>query len=166
MAIETLNGAAPSWSNAAIVFNVDGAAPLDDADVKGLNFEEAIERGEMRGQGGGLKKYTDGMATPTASMTLYQEGARVFKRALMAAAIAGNLVDSAGRPQLSKVSFDIIVKHSIDGDPEIYIHTIIGCKLGKDARALAEGVDANVAEMDLHPLKIVEVIDGTDTVLL
>ncbi len=165
MAIETINGSAPSWSNARITFNVVGAAPIDDIDMKALNFDVSIERGEQRGQGGRLKKHTDGMSTPTASMTLYQEGMKNLKRGLMAAAIAGNLLDDAGRPRLGLVVFDIIAKHSMDGNPDIDEHRVVGCKLGKDARAFAEGADANVVECDLHPLNVIEVIDGVETVL-
>jgi hypothetical protein len=165
-AIETLNGSAPSWANASITFDITGAASVEDVDMAGLTFEVTVERGEQRGQGGRLKKHTDGQSTPTASMSLYQDGMRALKRGLMAAATAANLKDPAGRLQLAKVQFNIIVTHSMDGDPDIHTHKILGCKLAKDAMALAEGSDANKVECDLHPVQIVEIIDGVETVML
>jgi hypothetical protein len=166
MAIETLNGSSQSWANGTFVFDVSGAAPVEDADIKGVNFETAVERGMQRGQGGALKKYTIGMETPTASMSLYADGAEALFRGLMAAAEAGNFKDSAGRLQIGMVPFNLVINHSKDGEADIRTVKILGCKLGKDAMALAEGTDSDVVECDLHPLKIVRVIDGKEVVML
>lgn len=159
----TLNGVAPSWAEINTTINIAGGATVAAVDYKALDWESAIARGEQRGASGGrVLKRTTGQITNTASATFYKEGLRALKRALLAVAPR----DGAGRPQLSKVPFDIVVKHSVDDDPEIYITKILGCRLDKHSEKNAEGTDPNTVDVDLNPIEIVEVIDGQDTVLL
>lgn len=161
--LPTLNGVEPSWAEINTTINVSGGAVLQTNDYKALDWESGIKRGDKRGASGGrVISRTTGEKTDTASGTFYKGGLRELKRKLMAVAPK----DSAGRPQLSRVAFDVVVKHSVGDDAEIYITKLLGCHLDKNAEKNAEGIEANTVDVDLNPIEIVEVIDGQDTVLL
>lgn len=161
--LPTLNGVAPSWAEFEATANVNGGTSLTLGGLKSLTWESAIARGEQRGASGGrVIKRTTGAKTDTASCEFYQDGLRELQRQLVAVAPK----DSAGRPMLSKVSFDIVVKHAVDTDADIFVTKILGCHLDKLSGNHAEGTDPNVIGVDLNPIEIVEVIDGQDTVLL
>lgn len=159
----TLNGTAPSWAEIDTTFNVVGGETLQTIDYAAINWESAVTRGAQKGASGGRKKKrTSGELENSADCEFYRDGLRAFKKKL--AAIAPK--DEAGRPKLSQVTFDVIIKHSVADDPEIYIIKLLGCHLDKNAGKHAEGSDADKVSCDLNPLEIVEVIDGVDTVLL
>lgn len=161
--LPTLNGVAPSWAELEATANVNGGTSLTLSALKSIDWESAIARGEQRGASGGrVLKRTTGAKTDTASCEMYQDGLRDLQRQLLAVAPK----DSAGRPMLSKVSFDIIIKHSVDTDADIFVTKLLGCHLDKLSGKHAEGTDPNVVAIDLNPIEIVEVIDGQDTVLL
>lgn len=160
--LETLNGNACSWAEVEITADVVGGGSFPDIDWKSMDAESKVDRGVQRGPGGQVKKKTTGQPTDTASASLYRSGLKALKRALVAVAPQ----DAAGRYQLSKVRFNIVVKHSVDDDPDINILKFLGCTLDKNAYKMAEGPDADVVDIDLNPMKIIEVIDGKETVLL
>lgn len=167
MALETLNGRAVSWSEIAIALNVQGGATINTIDIKSLDHETKVDRGEQRGASGGrVLKRTTGAISQTAAATFYKDGLRDLKKALVAAAEAAGFVDSQSRPQISKVTFDVVVKHAFEDDSEIYCVKLNKCHLDKDSQKHAEGTDPETSDVDLNPIEIVEVIDGKDTVLL
>ena len=161
--LPALNSVTPSWTEIGATANINGGTSLVLPDIKAFNWESAIARGEQRGASGGrVIKRTTGAKTDTASWEMYQGGLRDFARQLMAVAPK----DSAGRPMLSKVSFDIVIKWSVDDDADIFTVKFLGCHLDKLSGSHAEGTDPNVISSDLNPIEIVEVIDGQDVVLL
>jgi hypothetical protein len=165
MALESLNSRAVSWAEILVTINVNGGASLPTIDIKSLDHETKVDVGEQRGAGGGsIRKRTTGQDSATASGTFYRDGAKALKGEL--AKVAPK--DSAGRPRIALVSFDIVIKHSFDDDPSAEIHCtkLLGCRYLKDSSKHAEGTDPETVDVDLAPMKIVEVIDGQDVVLL
>lgn len=160
--VETLNGTAVSWSELEATVNVNGGVSLPDLDWKSIDHEDKIDRAIQRGQGGRPKKKTTGMPTSTGSGSLYRSALSELLRGLIAVAPQ----DSAGRYQVSKVRFDLVIKHSYEGDATIYQVKLLGCTLDKKAFKHAEGAEADVVDIDLNPMKIVEIIDGKEVVLL
>lgn len=160
--VETLNGIAPSWAECEIVLNVSGGASVPDIDWKSLDFEDKVDRAIQRGQGGRPKAKTTGQPTSSASGSLYRPGYDSLATALVAVAPQ----DAAGRYQLSKVRFDLVVNHSYPENSKIYTIKLLGCSLDKRGAKHGEGVEADVVDVDLNPMKIVEIIDGKEVVLL
>lgn len=162
--LESLNERALSWAELTVTTNVVGGSTIENVDIKSIDHETSVEVGEQRGRGGGrVRKRTTGQSKSTASATFYREGLRALKRGLMEHAPK----DAEGALQLSLVTFDIVLQHSFSGDdPDIHTTKLLGCRLLKDAGKHAEGTDAETVDVDLNPIRIVEVIDGKDTVLL
>lgn len=163
MPTPTLNGNAPSWAEIETTFNVVGGETVQTVDYAAINWESKVTRGAQKGASGGrTRKRTKGEIANSADAEFYRDGLRAFKKKL--AAVAQK--DEAGRPQLSTVTFDVIIKHSVADDPEIYVVKLLGCHLDGNTGKHAEGPDPDKVAVDLNPLEIVEVIDGEDTVLL
>ena len=108
------------------------------------------------------KAKTTGQPTSSASGSLYRPGYDSLATALVAVAPQ----DAAGRYQLSKVRFDLVVNHSYPENSKIYTIKLLGCSLDKRGAKHGEGVEADVVDVDLNPMKIVEIIDGKEVVLL
>lgn len=167
MALETLNGRAVSWAEIKVTMNVLGGETINTIDIKSLDGSSKIDRGEQRGASGGhVRKKTTGALTTTGSATFYKDGMRELKKALLRACQIAGYIDSQGRAQLSKVTFDIVVKHDFEDDPEIYTKKWNECHLDGDSEKDDEGTDAKTVDVELNPREIVEVINGVDTVLL
>lgn len=163
MPTPTLNGTAPSWAEIETTINVVGGETLQTVDYSAINWESKVTRGKQKGASGGrTRKRTKGEIENSADAEFYRDGLRTFKKKL--AAVAPK--DEAGRPMLSQVTFDVIIKHSVADDPEIYVVKLLGCHLDGNSGKHAEGPDADKVGVDLNPLEVVEVIDGQDTVLL
>ncbi len=161
--LSTLNGAAVSWAEIDCTLDIIGGASVPDVDFKSLDHETAVTRGDQIGAGGKVVKRTTGAPKSSASGSVYRDGLRALKRAIMTVAPA----DSAGRLQLSKVAFNLIIKHSMPGETEIYTLKLLGCHLDKNAFKHDSGsTDADTVDIDLNPIDIVEIIDGVETVLL
>jgi hypothetical protein len=164
---ETMNGRAVSWSELEATANIGGGIPLIQPDLKSCDHESKVDRGEKRGASGGrVVARTTGAVSNSASATWYRAGLRDFKKALSNAAVSAGHVNSDGHVQLSKVPFDLVITHSYEDDPEIYVVKLLGCHLDKDSGKHAEGTDAETIDVDLNPLRIVEIVNGIDTVLL
>jgi len=164
---ETLNGQAVSWAEVSVTINIDGGIPVPQVDIKSVDHESKVDRGEQRGASGGrILKRTTGQLTNSASATFYADGFRNLKAALIPAAVAALAVNSDGHVQLSKVRFDVVIIHDFVGDPQIYCTKLLGCHIDKDSGKNAEGTDAKMVDVDLNPLRIVEVVNGVETVLL
>jgi hypothetical protein len=157
-----IDGRAPSFAEVATTVDVIGGQSVD-VSFKALSWESKIERGEQRGPGGRLRARTTGKKDDTASCTMYRSELKVLQRALVAVAPR----DSAGRPQLSKVTFTLTVNYSFDDDTDITTVILRGCHFDKNAGKFDDGsTDADTVDMDLTPIEVVEVIDGQETVLL
>ncbi len=168
MALEEFLGRAVGWAELKGTLNVRGGITMPTIDIKAVNHEAKVDRGDQRGAGGGaVKKRTTGQGSQSASGTFYRSGLRALKRALKDAAVAANYRNANGHYQLSKVTWDWVITLSWEDDPtDIYIFKLIGCHLDGDSSKHEEGTDPETIEVTLNPLMIVEVIDGVDTVLL
>lgn len=165
--LETLTGRAVSWAEISVVANVGGGVSLPTIDIKSINHESKVDIGEQRGASGGrVMKRTTGALTNTASAVFYRDGLRTLKKALMTAALISGSVNSEAHIQLSLVTFDIVVMHSWLDDPEIHCRKFVGCRLFKDGGKHEEGTEAETSDVDLNPLRIIDVVNGVDTVLL
>lgn len=164
---ESINGRAVGWAELKGTINVAGGIALPTLDVKSITHESTVERGEKRGAGGGnVRGRTTGQLSNTASATFYRDGFRSLKKALAAAAALSGAVNLDGHVQLSKVTFDYVVTHDWVDDPEIYCIKLLGCHLDKESGKHEEGTDPETVDVDLNPLRIVEIVDGIETVLL
>ncbi len=159
--LSTLNDVAVSWAECAVTLNISGGITVKDLDFKSIDHESSVARGEQR-RGGVVVKRTTGQLSNAASGSLYRSGLKTLKRAIMANAPE----NTGGQKQLSRVPFDIVIKHTLEGESDINCTKLLGCRLDKDAHKLAEGPDADMVDVDLNPISIVEIIDGVETVLL
>lgn len=159
----TVNEFAPSWSDINTVLNIQGGISLKDIDYKGIKCNSTIAVGEQRGASGGrIIKRTTGAKTDTASATYYKSGMQRLLKAL--ADVAPK--DKQGRAQVSLVPFDVVVQFTPPGATEVYCVLIRGCRLIKMDLSHAEGNEADVVEIDLHPMEVVWMVDGKETVLI
>jgi len=158
----SLNDMAPSWADVAVTISVHDGTVVETADIQGVKWSRKVEVGEVRGTSGGrLMKRTRGSASCEASATFYKEGYRKLIKALIAKAPSrGNQ-----RP-ISTVGFDVTIQYTPIGEAEIYETRIKGCRLLGDSEDGKEGQDANMVEVTLNPIEIVEMIDGEEIVLL
>lgn len=161
----TFNGNVPDWASAEIVLNVPGGATLDDLDIQGITCADSVEIGIQRGKGGGKKARGVGQADHEASLTLYRTGHLAMSRALMAAAEGAGFI-SNGAIQIGLVSFDIYYKHTPPGSSEIFLVKVLGCRLVGREFAGTEGTDLDMVTWPLNVMRIVEIIDGKEVVLL
>jgi len=166
--LEEVFGRAVSWAELKGTINVGGGISMPTIDIKAINHEAKVERGEQRGAGGGnVKKRTTGQGSQSGSATFYRSGMRALKRELKNAAVKANYRNSDGAYQLSKVTWDWVITLSWDDDPlGIYIFKLIDCHLDSDTSKHEEGNEAETVEANINPRRVVEVIDGVDTVLL
>lgn len=149
--LSTLNGRALSWSDIKITANIVGGPSMPQIDIKSINFEGAISRGFQVGASGGRRlKKTSGSLTNTCDATFYTDGMDEFIDAI--AAVAPK--NSGGQAQLSKVSFDFVIKHTFEDESQIRTVTIKGCNLDKLAEKHGEGDDAATIDTDLSPMEI------------
>lgn len=158
----TLNDLAPSWADIVTSFTIYGGSLLETTDYSAINWSSSVEVGEKRGASGGrVMARTSGAASHEASATFYRSGFRKLLRALMEKApVRGN------QRLVSLVGFDVLIQHTPVGETEIYQTKIKGCRLLGASASMAEGVDADVLELTLNPIEIVQIIDGVEVALL
>ncbi len=157
-----MNEVAVSWAEVIATVNLPGGATITGIDWKGFTWESKVERGWQRGPGGRKKKKTSGQVDNTATASLYRSGMTKLKEGLEAVAPK----DAAGVAMLSQVGFNLMIQFSVPGDPKITTIKIQGCNLDKDAGKTDDGsTDVDVVEIDLTPTRIVEMINGKETVL-
>lgn len=157
-----LNGFAPSWADISTVINVAGGATLKDIDYRSINWTSTVERADQRGASGGrVIKRTAGQLTHEGSCEYYKSGLRKLLAVLL------QVAPTRGNQRLvSLVSFDIVILHSVPGDPEIYHEEMRGCRLSSFESAMTEGPDAEVVAMDLAPMETAWIVNGAEVVLL
>ncbi len=157
-----INDIAPSWADIAITFTVSGGDALETADIAGVNYSSSVEVGEMRGASGGrVMARTVGDVSYEASITLYKSGWRKLQKALVAQApTRGN------QKLISLAPFDVLIQHTPQGESEIYVTKIKGCRVLGSSSDNAEGTDADKVEVTLSPIEIVQIIDGAEVALI
>jgi hypothetical protein len=157
----TLNGFAPDWASTEIKLNVHGATLVEAEDVQGITCSDAVEVGTQRGRGGKKKARGTGQVSNEATLTLYRSGHRAMVRALMAAAPEEN-----GAKRIGLVTFDIFYQHTPPGESTIDLVKLMGCRLIGRSFSGTEGTDLDMVEWPLDIMRLVEVIDGVEVVLL
>lgn len=161
----TLNGIAPSWADLSAKVQLYEGPELELPDISDLSWGSPVEIGVQRGTGGQIRRRTTGSSTPEASMTLYRSGFRDLVKQMIPIAkalgyVRGNLV------RVGLVHFDIISQHTPVGEVEIYTTRILGCRLTDRALSLTEGNDPDKVTAPLSIIKVVDVIDGEEVVLV
>jgi|SRR5579859_2398543 len=161
-AYPTVDGIAPSWADIGVSFTVGGGDLLEMVDIQGIKTGRKVEVGEQRGASGGrVMARTTGQGSQEASMTLYRSGLRKLIKSLMKnAPTRGNEVI------IGVVAFDILIQHTPPGETEIYTTKITGCRYLGDADDMKEGNEADKIEITLNPIKVAQIIDGKEVVLL
>ena len=77
------------------------------------------------------------------------------------------LADSRGNQKIiGTIAFDILIQHSVIGDPDIYQTKIKSCRYMGVSDDMKEGTDADKVEVELSTIEIVHIIDGEEIVLL
>lgn len=157
----TLNGIAPSWSDAAISFDVYGGTTLDDPDLKDLSIKDDVEVG-FQMKGGRIIATTSGVYKPEVSMKMYRSGLRKLVQALipLAPIVRGN------QKAISLVHWGLLYRCTPPGDTLIYQIKVKACRLVGRAFTMAEGPDAEVVDVPVTCKEVVEIYDGQEVVLI
>jgi hypothetical protein len=161
-AYPVLSGVEPSWADIAVTATVSGGELIQMADISAIKWSRKVEVGVKKGTSGGrIMGRTVGEASFEASLTLYRAGLRNFIRSLKSVA------PSRGNQKLiSLVYFDIMIQHTPPDELEIYQTKIKGCRYLGESDDMKEGTDADQLEVTLHPMEIVQIIDGEEVVLI
>lgn len=156
----SLNDFEPGWADVTCKASIDKGKLLDMEDMAALKWSRKVDVG-MRKRRGRPFARTYGSSGFEASMTLYRGCRRKFIEGLMEKApTRGDEV------LIGLVSFDLVIQHSPIGAAKIDIVKILGCRYLGDANDLKEGDDPDQLEITLNPLKIVEVINGKNVLLV
>lgn len=160
------NGIAPSWADAICKVTGTDIELLELKDIAAINTSRSLEVGEQRGLSGGrVMKRTTGATSQEASLGLYRSGFDAFIRRLVAAA------ESQGHTRgneilISLVHFDFQWLYTPPGSALIFERRLYGCRYMGDTMNTAEGIDADQVECPLSVIKIADIIDGKEVVLL
>jgi hypothetical protein len=157
-----LNGIAPSWADVKVECSIYDGPLVETSDIQAINTSRSVEVGVQRGASGGrVMRRTVGQGDQEASMNLYRSGYQDLIRKL------ASVAPSRGNERLiSLVHFDIQYQYSPPGSVEIYERKILGCRVIGDTMNDTEGSDAQQVEVPLSCVKIVDVIDGVEVVLI
>jgi hypothetical protein len=160
------NGISVSWADLECKCSPDGGNLFSVDDIAAFHTGRTVEIGEQRGRTGGrVKKRTLGSGSQEASVTFYRDGFQKFLRNLIAAAEAGGFTRN-GEIVLTAVTFNIDFKHTPLNDVEIYQRLVQGCRVIGDTLDGAEGTDADQIEVPLSVIRIADVVDGKEVVLI
>jgi hypothetical protein len=164
-AYPSLNDFEPSWADIQLTFTVNGGGlALGMTDIAGLKWGRKVEVGEKRGASGGrVMARTTGQGSQEASATLYRPGLRALTKAL---ANAPNIQTRGNQLLIGLVSFDIDIFHSPPGEVEVYHTRIKGCRYLGESDDMKEGFDPDKVEINLNPIEIANIINGSEIVLL
>lgn len=155
-----LDGIAPSWADIEVKASANGAPLIEMKDIQAINTNSTVEVGEQR-QGGRVIRRTTGSLSNEASLTLYRIGYQKLLRA------AKELAPLRGQQRvITLVSFDIQVLHTPPDDSEIYEFHLRGLRMLGRAINGTEGTDADVVEVPLSVISIVDVVDGEEIIAL
>ena len=154
------DGIAPSWADALVRLQADGAPLLDMKYIKSINTGATVEVGEVL-VGGRVFKRTRGNSKQECSMTVYHEGWVGMLRNLMAAA------PSRGNQKLISLGhFGIQYQYTPPGVGEIFETRIKGARVIGRTLNGAEGTEATTVDLTLSIIEIVDMIDGVECILL
>lgn len=158
----TVNGDACSWADISVDATLNGSQNLNLVDVQSVKWKRDVEVGEKRGTSGGrVTATTAGSLKQEASFVLYRAGLIDLITAL--AAVAPRRANQA---IVSAVRFTVVVQHTPIGDTRVYTTRLKGCRYLGDSDDMKESSDADVLEVTLNPIEIVNVLaDGTEVVL-
>lgn len=161
-AYPSLNDIEPSWADIKATFTVFDGDVLEMVDFASIKFGDKVEVGDRRGASGGRRMArTTGSRSEEASASLYRSGHRRLVKSL-----ASKAPTRGNQKLISLVGFDILIQHTPPGEVEIYTVKIKGCRLlGRDFD-FKEGNDADQVAIALNPIEIVEIIDGSEIVLI
>jgi hypothetical protein len=159
----TLDGISPSWSDVIVRIAPDAAPILDVKDIKGINTSLSLELGEQRGASGGrVMARTTGQEKCEASMDLYYSAFRnKFLRGMK------NQAPKRGNTRaLRFVHFGVNYLYTPFGEDDIFEVRLYGCcYTGRDING-SEGTDAQIVNVKLSVLRIVDMVDGEEVSLL
>lgn len=160
--LPTVNGDACSWADISVDLTILGGQNLSLTDVQSIKWKRDVEVGEKRGTSGGrVTATTAGSLKQESSAVLYRSGVIDLITAL--AAVAPRRGNQA---IISAVRFTIVIQHTPLGDTRVYTTRLKGCRFLGDADDMKEGSDADVLELTLNAIEIVNVLaDGTEVVL-
>ncbi len=160
------DGIAPSWADFKCVITGTTITLLETKDVAAVNTSRSVEVGEKRGASGGrVMSRTTGASSQEASFTLYYDGYLRMLETLMAQAIARNFV-RGNEVLISLVHFDFQMLHTPPGSTRIFDRRVKGARVIGDSLNPAEGTEATKVEVPLSVIKIADMINGKELVLL
>jgi hypothetical protein len=156
-----LNGEEVSYADLQISFLPPDGNAIKEFGIHEFNSSEDSEIGEVRGTTGGrVVARTTGNMKLEASMIMSRRGAQNFIRQLSKNAPTRN-----GRKLYGRVPFDVVQFSTPLGSDEIYEKRILGCRIAGNKLALKEGNEHDKVELKLHPMDIVEIVDGEEVSL-
>jgi len=157
-----IDGIAPSWADIIVKATPTGGSILELKDIAAISMGRTVEVGEQRGASGGrVMRRTTGAISYEMSITFYRSGFQKFLRSL-----AGLAPSRGNQKAISLVHFSVHVQHTPQGSVEIYDRRGKGCRVLADTLASAEGTDADQIEVPISVIEIVDMIDGSEIVLL
>lgn len=155
-----LDGIAPSFCDIIVKIAAPGAPTLDVKDIKSINTNCSVSVGSAVA-GGRVKRRTSGSSKYEASMTVYRHAWHEFLLGMK------DLMPKRGNQRIiSLVHFGIQVFHTPPGAVDIFEFRIKGCRVMGRVINGSEGDDADVVEVALNPIEIVDVIGGEEYVIL
>jgi hypothetical protein len=125
-----INGTSYDWSSIHI-----SLGSLITPAIKGIDYSQALEPGEGRGNSSGWLKRTRGQLKPDASFEIYKSEFQDF-------------IDILGDGYMEKV-FDVTVSYQ-EGTERILTDKLIGCRIKKHADSPKDGSDPPTVKVDLH----------------
>lgn len=160
------DGIPPSWADLIVECAIYDGALFGIKDVAAINTSRSVEVGEKRGLSGGrVMGRTTGAQSAEASITFYLDGFTTFCENLATAAEAKGLV-RGNEVLISLVHFDFLMQWSAPGSAKIHKRRVLGARVLGDTISPAEGTDAQQVEVPLSVIKIADVVNGRDVVLL
>lgn len=162
-----LDGIAPSWADITTKIQANGA-PLFTADqVSAMTGSRKVEVGSQEGQSGGREvKRTTGRVKQEASITFYRDGYDLFLEMLAQVAETLPGLQRGNELLVSLVHFDVQILHTPPLSSKIYERRWYGARMIGDTAAHKEGVEADTIEVPLSVIKIADMINGKEVVLL
>jgi hypothetical protein len=155
-----LDGIVPSWADVICRSSAPNAPTLDMKAIKAINTGCTIEIGEQR-EGGRVMRRTTGSAKHEGSITVYQHLWNQWLRNNKA------VMPRRGAQRIyGLVHFGIQCQFTPPGSVEIFEFRIKGCRVSGRTLNGAEGTEANVVEIPLSTIEVVDVIDGEEYVIL
>ena len=125
-----INGVSYDWSSVRISLG----ATITPA-LKGIDYSQALEPGEGRGNASAWLKRTRGELKPDASFEIYKSEFQDF-------------LDVLGDGYMEK-SFDITVSYQ-EGTERVLTDKLVGCRIKKHADSPKQGSDPMTVKVDLH----------------